>query len=60
MCKNDAGGGQMVLRENWTTFVKARLNCSEPGEYPFYYDEVQSIEYLPQQRILYAAFTTPR
>lgn len=58
VCKNDVGGNHM-LRDNWTTFVKARLNCSVPGEYPFYYDEIQGMEYLPDQRLLYATFTTP-
>lgn len=25
----------------WTTFLKARLNCSIPGEFPFYFDEIR-------------------
>ena len=40
VCKNDQGG-QRVLKDNWTTFLKARLNCSLAGDYPFYYDEIQ-------------------
>ena len=55
VCKNDQGNGRHV----WTTFVKARLNCSMPGEYPFYLDEVQSIHYLDREEVLYATFTTP-
>ncbi|XP_043199748.1 semaphorin-5B-like [Amphibalanus amphitrite] len=55
VCKNDRGNGRHV----WTTFVKARLNCSVPGEYPFYLDEVQSIHYLDREEVLYATFTTP-
>lgn len=58
VCKND-NGGQLMLRDNWTTFVKARLNCSLPGEYPFYFDNVQGMSYLPDQGVLYATFTTP-
>ena len=26
ICKSDSGG-QLMLKDNWTTFVKARLNC---------------------------------
>lgn len=58
MCKND-GGGQTMLKDNWTTFVKARLNCSIAGDYPFYFDEIQSTSYVPVENIVYATFTTP-
>ena len=40
VCKNDQGG-QRVLKDNWTTFLKARLNCSLAADHPFYYDEIQ-------------------
>lgn len=59
MCKNDVGG-QTMLRDNWTTFIKARLNCSLPGDYPFYFDEIQGMTYLPDEGLVYATFTTPR
>ncbi|BET01798.1 Sema [Nesidiocoris tenuis] len=58
VCKNDSGGNVM-LRDNWTTFVKARLNCSLPGEYPFYYDNIQGMTYLAERGLLFATFTTP-
>lgn len=58
VCKNDAGG-QVMLKDNWTTFIKARLNCSITGDYPFYFDEIQSTAYIPGENILYATFTTP-
>lgn len=58
ICKNDPGG-TVFFKENWTSFVKARLNCSLPGEYPFYFDEVTSTSYSQQEGILYATFTTP-
>lgn len=58
VCKSDPGG-EHILKENWTSFVKARLNCSLPGEYPFYFDEVQGMEYAPEEGVLYATFTTP-
>lgn len=57
VCKSDAGG-TVFFKENWTSFIKARLNCSLPGEYPFYFDEVQDITYSPAEGILYATFTT--
>ncbi|KAL2088917.1 hypothetical protein ACEWY4_015816 [Coilia grayii] len=43
ICKNDIGGSQRVLEKYWTSFVKARLNCSVPGESFFYFDVLQSI-----------------
>ncbi|XP_022815320.1 semaphorin-5A [Spodoptera litura] len=58
VCKNDPGG-YLVMKDSWSTFLKARLKCSVPGDVPFNYDEVQSVEYLPQEKILVATFTTP-
>ncbi|XP_075431782.1 semaphorin-6D isoform X4 [Ascaphus truei] len=43
ICKNDVGGSQRVLEKHWTSFVKARLNCSVPGDSFFYFDVLQSI-----------------
>ncbi|KAM9826160.1 sema domain, transmembrane domain (TM), and cytoplasmic domain, (semaphorin) 6D, like isoform X1 [Syngnathus typhle] len=43
ICKNDIGGSQRVLDNYWTSFVKARLNCSVPGDSFFYFDVLQSI-----------------
>ncbi|XP_072551831.1 semaphorin-6D isoform X3 [Salminus brasiliensis] len=43
ICKNDVGGSQRVLEKHWTSFVKARLNCSVPGESFFYFDVLQSV-----------------
>lgn len=48
-----------MMKEVWTTFSKARLNCSLPGEFPFYYDEIQGAVYHPEEGIVYATFTTP-
>lgn len=45
VCKNDPGFRQNS-RSTWTSFFKARLNCSVPGEYPFYLDEVQGVSGL--------------
>ena len=39
-----------LLQNKWTTFLKSRLNCSVPGEYPFYFNEIQSTtQLLPGQ-----------
>ncbi|XP_055944138.1 semaphorin-5B-like [Argiope bruennichi] len=58
ICKNDQGG-QFLLKDKFTTFLKARLNCSIPGNYPFYYNEIQSVHYIEREEIFYATFTTP-
>ncbi|KAL0269384.1 UNVERIFIED_CONTAM: hypothetical protein PYX00_007138 [Menopon gallinae] len=58
VCKNDEGG-QLLLKDNWTTFLKARLNCSLPGDYPFYFDEIQGMAYNEEEKVIYATFTTP-
>ncbi|XP_043476024.1 semaphorin-5A [Leptopilina heterotoma] len=58
VCKNDPGG-QTLMRDTWTTFSKSRLNCSLPGEFPFYYDEIQGAVYHPEEGTVYATFTTP-
>ncbi|XP_030825622.1 semaphorin-5A [Camarhynchus parvulus] len=57
VCKNDIGG-KFVLEDTWTTFMKARLNCSRPGEIPFYYNELQSTFFLPELDLIYGIFTT--
>ncbi|XP_020295155.1 semaphorin-5A isoform X2 [Pseudomyrmex gracilis] len=59
VCKNDRGGIAKWLKDVWSTFSKARLNCSLPGEFPFYYDEIQGAAYHPEEGIVYATFTTP-
>ncbi|XP_075984423.1 semaphorin 5c [Anticarsia gemmatalis] len=58
VCKNDPGG-YIMMKDSWSTFLKARVKCSVPGDVPFHYDEIQSMEYLPQEKILVATFTTP-
>lgn len=40
VCKKDTGG-KNILNQNWATFIKARLNCSIPGEFPFYFNEIR-------------------
>ncbi|KAL4716213.1 hypothetical protein ACJJTC_004707, partial [Scirpophaga incertulas] len=57
VCKNDPGG-YLLMRDKWSTYLKARLVCPVPGDVPFHYDEVQSVEYLQQEKVLVATFTT--
>lgn len=65
VCKNDLGGTRS-LNAKWTSFLKARLNCSVPGHFPFYFDEIQDVTPVIEGiygekpgRIVYAVFTTP-
>lgn len=48
MCKNDNGGSPRVLERYWTSFLKARLNCSVPGDSFFYFDVLQSLTNVVQ------------
>lgn len=41
VCKNDKGG-QHSYNDRFSSFLKTRLNCSMPGEYPFYFSEIQA------------------
>jgi Sema domain len=41
VCKKDTGG-KNILSQNWATYLKARLNCSIPGEFPFYFNEIRT------------------
>lgn len=69
VCKNDHGG--QVEEGVWTSFFKARLNCSFPGDIPFQFDEIQSTSkfgdgnYMPTKdshnrtKMVYGVFNTP-
>ncbi|XP_050414612.1 semaphorin-1A [Patella vulgata] len=69
ICKQDQGGN-VLLPNTWTSFFKARLNCSIPGNMPFYFNEIQSTTSLeegsyrpvPNSRdrhdMIYGVFTT--
>ncbi|XP_061387720.1 semaphorin-2A [Musca vetustissima] len=58
VCKKDVGG-KNILAHNWATYLKARLNCSISGEFPFYFNEIQSVYQLPNDKTrFYATFTT--
>ncbi|TRY76741.1 hypothetical protein TCAL_04038 [Tigriopus californicus] len=68
VCKGDQGGPNKA-KNSWTSYLKTRLNCSVPGHYPFYFDEIQGISELVQGQygpesdgrdsVIYATFTTP-
>ncbi|XP_069121896.1 semaphorin-5A-like isoform X2 [Argopecten irradians] len=61
VCKTDRGG-YVVLEDKFTTYHKARMNCSIAGDYPFYFDEIQATYLLTADngdKFLYAIFTTP-
>ncbi|KAM8713522.1 hypothetical protein ACLKA7_013786 [Drosophila subpalustris] len=60
VCKNDRGG-PYNHGKSWTSFLKARLNCSVPGEFPFYFEEIQAISPIVESganAMVYAVFTT--
>ncbi|XP_013194201.2 semaphorin-1A [Amyelois transitella] len=68
VCLNDIGGPH-TFSDRWTSFLKTRLNCSMPGDYPFYFDEIQATTELingiygsggSRNDIVYAVFTTPQ
>ncbi|KAK2564685.1 Semaphorin-1A [Acropora cervicornis] len=42
VCKYDQGADKYILKGKFTSFVKARLLCSIPGDIPFDYDQIQS------------------
>ncbi|KAG8201715.1 hypothetical protein JTE90_012778 [Oedothorax gibbosus] len=65
VCTKDKGGPHK-FRNRWTSFLKARLNCSMPGEFPFYFNEIQSTSNVvtgkygaKETQLIYAVFTTP-
>ncbi|PVD20103.1 hypothetical protein C0Q70_20597 [Pomacea canaliculata] len=71
VCKQDMGGN-ILLYNTFTSFFKARLNCSIPGDFPFYFDEIQSSTEMGQGNyrptydsgdrgdMVYAVFNTPQ
>lgn len=60
ICKKDVGG-KNVLRQVWTTFVKARLNCSTSSKLSIYFNELQSLQSIDgrSDTLFYATFITP-
>ncbi|KJH42470.1 sema domain protein, partial [Dictyocaulus viviparus] len=59
VCKKDIGG-RVVLRQVWTSFLKARLNCSISSQYPFYFDRIQAVTRVEivEDTLFYATMST--
>uniref|UniRef100_A0A8R1XR35 Sema domain-containing protein n=1 Tax=Onchocerca volvulus TaxID=6282 RepID=A0A8R1XR35_ONCVO len=65
LCRSDYGGPRPYSNE-WTSFVKARLNCSIPGHYPFYFDQMEAIappvinlHLAETKQLVYGVFRSP-
>ncbi|CAL8254487.1 unnamed protein product [Merluccius merluccius] len=62
VCKKDLGGSQRVLEKQWTSFLKARLNCSVPGDSHFYFNLLHSTSPVIRMHgrdIILGVFSTP-
>uniref|UniRef100_A0A8C7JC64 Semaphorin 6B n=1 Tax=Oncorhynchus kisutch TaxID=8019 RepID=A0A8C7JC64_ONCKI len=62
VCKGDLGGSQRVLEKQWTSFLKARLNCSVPGDSHFYFNLLHSTSPVIRMHgrdIILGVFSTP-
>ncbi|MGH0174880.1 UNVERIFIED_CONTAM: hypothetical protein FKN15_068873 [Acipenser sinensis] len=60
--KSDLGGSQRVLEKQWTSFLKARLNCSVPGDSHFYFNVLHSttgVLQLDGRDVVLGVFSTP-
>ncbi|KAI6179439.1 hypothetical protein M3Y98_00610600 [Aphelenchoides besseyi] len=59
ICKNDLGG-KNVLRQVWSSYVKARLNCSMPSQPQFHFNFIQSVSMaeVEAETLFYATFTS--
>ncbi|XP_070388164.1 semaphorin-1A isoform X5 [Dermacentor albipictus] len=65
VCTRDKGGPHK-FQQRWTSFLKARLNCSIGGDIPFYFNEIQSTSPIvdgiyngKEAKLIYSVFTTP-
>ncbi|KAE8631398.1 hypothetical protein XENTR_v10001178 [Xenopus tropicalis] len=62
VCKNDMGGSQRVLEKQFSSFLKARLNCSVPGDSHFYFNVIQTVSNILNiggRQVVLALFSTP-
>lgn len=62
VCKADLGGSQRVLEKQWTTFLKARLNCSVPGDSHFYFNLLHATSKIIRMQgrdVVLGLFSTP-
>ncbi|KRX50905.1 Semaphorin-1A [Trichinella murrelli] len=65
VCKSDQGDHKPDA-DTWTTYIKARLNCSLSGHVPFYFNEIAATSNLviterngKKTELIYAIFNTP-
>jgi hypothetical protein len=63
VCKADRGGPAQHYGQEWTTFVKARLNCSIGGASgahgrPFYFDQLIAVSPQVHDGLVYATFVS--
>ncbi|KAK0425635.1 hypothetical protein QR680_009297 [Steinernema hermaphroditum] len=63
VCKYDRGGPRPA-QDRWSSFLKARLNCSLPADQPVYFNELQSVSELVfdearNDAVVFAVFSTP-
>ncbi|XP_030220550.1 sema domain, transmembrane domain (TM), and cytoplasmic domain, (semaphorin) 6Ba [Gadus morhua] len=62
VCKTDLGGSQRVLEKQWTSYLKARLNCSVPGDSHFYFNLLHAtsgVLHLQGRAVVLGLFSTP-
>ncbi|XP_062847783.1 semaphorin-7A isoform X3 [Trichomycterus rosablanca] len=61
ICKVDKGGPKNYLQHIWTSFLKARLVCSIPGE-PLYFNRLRDVFVLHSENwrdsVVYALFSS--
>nr|XP_039268962.1 uncharacterized protein LOC120343972 isoform X1 [Styela clava] len=62
VCKNDKGGSAALMSHKWTSYFKARLNCSIPGNRPFHFNELRHMTsplIINGLTTVFAVLTTP-
>jgi semaphorin 6 len=64
VCKNDKGGSH-PYNDRFSSYLKTRLNCSMPGDVPFYFDEllatsnvIEGIYGNERDSLIYTVMTT--
>ncbi|PFX24559.1 Semaphorin-5B [Stylophora pistillata] len=57
ICKGDYAG-LAKLRSNFLTYQKAKLICTDGGEYPVYFHEIQDVWWDPETNLFHAIFTS--
>ncbi|XP_033118641.1 semaphorin-6B-like, partial [Anneissia japonica] len=60
VCTQDRGGNSAVLESTWTSFLKARLDCSFRGDFTFHFNYLQDVARVVEGKKIfyYAIFTT--